>query len=565
MSRSHSLPNILRPRIPDTECPGAPRKKVKRALFSGDVRRDGVKRRLVFDGEGAGVATEAEAVGRQVVDGLVALSVRERARGCVEPRVCVCTDSEKALMCRETLSGSSVSTGRCPACHRGLAGQDTVGDGVGYTTYSDDEFIVTPYPGLRCKISVFSELSMPYLYESDDAGNYLVVYVPKSASFCDEYCEQIFGSGRPHLLGKGAFGEIWLSSDEKTALKAAGAKTYETVLTTWISGVVRAKAETSGGFAGSVYRGILAATGCCLKHNVTVSAALQSDMYKYMGWSVNGLDSYRRAFSELGDGLRFLSLRCGISHFDITPMNILVVPDATRRENIERAVLCDFSLSEPHPQYNGRCVVVFEETKTARMLSDSRYRLCDIYHPAFRPLVLQKLICADPCAVFPDGCASRYCVAELCALGNVAAFCLVRALDRRGVRNVQCSSENSLFRATARVCEALDAGNMDEYANACSILLTRQLAYAAALFDEEARGAADELAAFFRGVCDPASGDFRVIYAKSRYEVTGAYLEEGLRCATLSESGRYLLDNIKRTCLATRSEDLDADPSEIFR
>lgn len=441
---------------------------------------------------------------------------------------------------------------------------------TGARSWSDEQVIVSPFPGLKCYVTTFDNIREPELLETGSAC-YLPVYVPYSANFCDAYCRRRCEAGAA-LVGKGSFGQVWkLPGETRVALKAAGDSHDETVLTVWISGVVRSRARDAG-FAGdlgeSVYCNILTATGSCLKHNLVAFAALERDLYNYRGWHVKGLASYRRAFAGLGDGLRFLNLHCGIAHFDVTPMNILVRFDRANEWLLERAVICDFSLSQFHGEKNedGRCVVVFEETKTVRALQRSTYYLTDLYHPAFKPLPLQKLCSLSPRMQFPNPTAQRLCVADLCALGNVVAFCLVRVFDERGQPKVRITSEDALFGIARKTCDALSRHDIHEVANYCSLLITRQLAYAATIVGASGvEDAVRSLCAFFVKASDEEAPErFKSVYKKARREIDGSYMVRLLEAAADTEDGRYLIENVRATCLTVDLEGFDVDPHTLF-
>ncbi|UNW45321.1 M97 protein [Murid betaherpesvirus 1] len=536
---------------------------------------------------------------------------------------CACTPGERHLLCCELVSiGDSVSVARCPLCSLGISttylsrgccrgrskvtggdedeededeeensqdedrdeeeaaasasssgGLEWSDDSNSALSWSDESVIISPFPGLKCYVTTFEDIRQPVLLETGSA--YLPVYAPYDESFCRNRCLERGGDDDDErdatLIGKGSFGQVWRLSDKKTALKAAASESInETLLTVWISGVVRSRAQDAG-YRGelddSVYCNILVATGSCLRHNLVSFASFDRDLYNYRGWHYAGLASYRRAFSGIADALRFLNLRCGVGHFDVTPMNVLINYDRADDRQIARAVICDFSLSQCHTEgTTGHCVVVFQQTKTVRALPKSAYYLTDIYHPAFKPLMLQKLCAIEPRKQFPKPSANRFCVSDLCALGHVAAFCLVRVLDERGQLKVRSTSEDALFGVARKTCDALARHSVDEVANFCSLLITRQLAYTATLLgSDDMREPMARLCDYFETVSDKDAPDrFRSVYKRARREIDGSYMVRLLLAASETEDGRYLLDNIRATCLMVDSEDLDVDPYKIF-
>lgn len=562
-------------RIESDDVPRAPKKPPRRRALSeiASVSND-VKRRLVFDADNGTVCVD----NKESVEGdkeIVEISGDEGSEGtenaithCVH--TCVCTPSARHLLCCELVSlDDSVSVAKCPFCERGARSVPGSDDSFKPTTWSDENCIVSPFPGLKCYVSTFDSVKHPVLLET--GGKYLPVYAPRPSSFCKTRCH-MKDAASSVLLGKGSFGKVLRLRDDRTALKVSGGSIDETLLNVWISGVVRARAQDAG-FAGdfdeSVYCNILVATGSCLQHNLVSFAAFDRDMYNYRGWHFSGLPSYRRAFTGIADGLRFLNLRCGIAHFDITPMNFLINVDPSDDRHIERAVICDFSLSQYHGDdgnRDGRCVVVFEETKTVRALTKSTFYLTDIYHPAFKPLYLQKLCTMRPRMQFPNPTEKRLCVADLCALGNVVAFCLVRVLDERGQFKVRMTSEDALFSTARKTCDALARHCIDDIGNMCSLVIPRQLAYfATVLGSSEVEGTVSRLCDFFAAESDEEAPErFRIVYKRARGEIDGSYMIRLLQSALKTDDGRYLVENVRRTCLTLEDEDLDKDPYSLF-
>lgn len=583
----------------------APRKpRRKRPAVDGRVVSPKVRRKLVF-------GTEAEENGGEVGDekeereedddddGLLVPSLSSCSSSggsSVDTQIlsCGCTPESRHLLCCELVSlEGSVSVARCPLCYDGDADSSDDGERPGSvptpprspaaaslcasppcprkrnaTTSSDEHIIISPFVGLKCHMSTFENLKGPMLRESGGSG-YLPVYAPYDDLYCASNCCRRNATDGAVLIGKGSFGQVWRLGDGRTALKVGKETLDEALLTIWVSGVVRARALDAG-FVGevgdSVYCNILTATGSCLRHNVVSFPAFDRDLYNFRGWSFSALSSYRRAFTGLADALRFLNLQCGIAHFDVTPMNILAEIDPDDERRLRRAVICDYSLAQYNGPHDDRCVVVFQQTRTVRALQGSTYHLTDLYHPAFKPLVLQKLASIEPRSRFPQPSVRRFCVADLCALGSVVAFCLVRVLDDRGLCTVRATTENALFIIARKTCEALGRHDEDAVANWSSLLLTRQLAYVVSLLGvDEARDAVEHLCQFFAVNADNEVVDrFRRIYKRARQEINGSYVLRLLKEALATEDGRYLIENIRATCLSVRSEDLDVDPFSLF-
>lgn len=407
------------------------------------------------------------------------------------------------------------------------------------------------------------------MLREEEGSGYLPVYAPYDDLFCISNCCRRNVADGAVLIGKGSFGQVWKLGDGRTALKVGKDTLDEALLTIWVSGVVRAralKAGVVGEVRDSVYCNILTATGSCLRHNVVAFPVFDRDLYNFRGWDFSALPSYRRAFTGLAAGLRFLNLQCGVAHFDVTPMNVLVEVDPDDGRRLRRAVICDYSLAQYNGPHDDRCMVVFQQTRTVRALQSSTYYLTDLYHPAFKPLVLQKLSAIDPRGRFPRPTVRRFCVADLCALGGVVAFCLIRVLDDRGLGKIRATTENALFDIARKTCEALGRHDEDAVANWSSLLLTRQLAYAVSLLGvDEARDAVEHLCQFFATNADREAVDrFRCIYKRARHEINGSYALRLLKEALVTEDGRYLIENVRATCLSVRSEDLDVDPFSLF-
>ncbi|AAK57140.1 T97 [Tupaiid betaherpesvirus 1] len=488
---------------------------------------------------------------------------------------CTCTSLERALHCRELMRRSSAHR-YCPVCHheRLLSLPRTPGaesDGLrtpaapcSHTSGSNDQLIWTDQD-LYFQVSVFSGLTAPLLHETPATAGYLTVYVPRAERDCEEVCHSLESLGPERRVGRGAFGEIWLLRNGTQVAKKAD-RVAETVITTWISGMVRARAREPGSFGGSVFHQLLAATSCCLVHNLTVAAYFPLDLYHFKGWNVDGLASYRRAFTGLAEGIRFLNHECKVSHFDIAPTNILVVPSRTCPGVLEHAVLCDYSLSEPHSDFNRRCVVVFEQTKTARVLEDSRQRICECYHPAFRPVPLQRIVVINPHATFPVGARNRYSVAELCALGNVALFCLARLLDERGEDFVRYSCENALFRVAGSACRAMEADDLRSYSDRCLRILAHQLAYIHAVLGDMASGIVTRTQRYVQVQCDPIKmRGFQKAYAEAgRLMPVACYIKRSEEMMSTPD-GVALLEQLQKVFAVSSVEDLDVDAHTLFQ
>lgn len=426
---------------------------------------------------------------------------------------------------------------------------------------SVENVIVTQVDGLHCDGSIFKGITEPYLYQSPLSPRFLSVYVPHREELCAEFCERVCLLDKDHHLGKGAFGSVYAFCAKRVAAKVAH-RTRDMVLDAWISGVVRARSRDFGSRQSSIYNNLLIPSACCVRHRLTVSSVFDTDMFHYNGWSVAGVVSYKAAFFGLADGLRFLSLECGVSHFDVTPMNILVDVDRRCPWNIERAVLCDYSLSEPHPQHRGLCVVILEETRTARRLQPSRYRISECYHPAFRPLPLQLLAALNPRGNFDRRGSPQYCVAELAALGNVMNFCMARVLDQRGLGHVKSVGENMLFRTATMACTALERENAADYAQSCLLIVARQLAYAQHVLGEQLTSAqAVRVQRFVEARFSEAwARKFKAYLSEGCSLMSHAYVKKNLDITRTKAAGATLLAEMAKVARVCFEEDLNADP-----
>ncbi|AAM00735.1 tegument serine/threonine protein kinase [Panine betaherpesvirus 2] len=435
-----------------------------------------------------------------------------------------------------------------------------------HCTCSNEHVITTSIRGLTCDPRMFERLDHPELCEV--SLSYLLVYVPKDEDFCQKVCYAVDLSDESFRLGQGSFGEVW-PLDRQRVLKIAR-KHSETVLTVWMSGLIRTRAagdeQQPPSLAGTgVYRGLLTATGCCLLHNVTVHRRFHTDLFHHDHWKLACVDSYRRAFCTLADAIKFLNHRCRVCHFDITPMNVLIDVNPRNPSEIVRAALCDYSLSEPYPDCNDRCVAVFQETGTARRIPNCSHRLRECYHPAFRPMPLQKLVVCNPHARFPVSGLRRFCMAELAALGNVLGFCLMRLLDRRGLDEVRLGSEALLFKHAGAACRALENGKLQQCADACLLIMGAQISYHACLLGEHGDSLLPHALRFVDNkVSSCRVRAFRRFYTECSHVMLHEYVRKNLERLLATADGLYLYNAFRRATTITCEEDLDADCRQMF-
>lgn len=581
-------------------CPPAPKKTFPKRPQSPrqgrcDLAVSRAKRRLVFDDPVDGVTArdrdnvtppaqifletenppDAAPLSDLSPTGRIALDARARGESGEEDVVCACDPLERFLHCVEMMPTRADGRRYCPVCHKGrvrslpnsadLGSPSSMSEDVcQHTSGSSETTLLSHVPNLTCDVNRFKGLKHPMLYRTDDDKGFWPVYVPRDDGICKAVCDTLDNMHSGSLAGRGAFGEVWRTKDGMHAAKKSK-RLAEVMITVWLSGVVRSKAAELGSAGNNVHFNILPSIGCCVRHRVTTSVFFYSDMYHYQGWSPDGIASYRRAFFELAGGLRFLSFDCHVSHLDITPMNILVQTDPDFPYNIQKAVLCDYSLSEPHPPLSGKCVVVLQETMTAKVLPPSTFKLCESYHPAFRPIPLQRLVAANPQAVFPDGDTNRYCVAELCALANVAIFCLVRALDRRGVPKVMRIHEAMLFNAATAACNALEKGDMRAYAHSCLMILARQLSYAKLVLEEPSTSTVKKTCRFVDATFRQQwVEDFNASHVQSYQMMNRDMIRDNLTLVTLSTAGLQLIEALRVAVRVATENDLDVDPHTIF-
>ncbi|AEV80947.1 tegument serine/threonine protein kinase [Saimiriine betaherpesvirus 4] len=486
--------------------------------------------------------------------------------------------TERFLRCEERIEKSGRSSSEnmsCPICRRseelpltssvvysGSEDEAVEREECGHT-YSNEHRIVTSVRGLTCDPNVFCQLTAPQLYETTGASTHVVVYAPKSLDFCESVCQAVNLDDENRRLGQGSFGEIW-PLDQDRVVKIAK-RHSETILTVWISGMIRSRAGGVSDQGDGVFRGLLTSVGCCLLHNVTVSARFQTDMYHHDAWGLESLNSYGMAFKVLADAVRFLNHDCHVCHFDITPMNVLIDVNPQKPSEIVRVALCDYSLCEPYPALNRRCAVIFQETQSARILPSCRHRLRECYHPAFRPIPLQKLVTLNAHARFPIGSSQRFCAAEMTALTNVLMFCLARILDRRGFETVRAESEFLLFKHASAACRALDLGDVVECSKACLLILAAQASYLNYILGDVAVPAVCRLHRFVESRFDRR----QVAVFKRYYGECGKVMDHGNVRKNLDQMlntrcGLYLYDAVRRAGRFTSVEDLECDCRIIF-
>ncbi|AEV80451.1 tegument serine/threonine protein kinase [Cercopithecine betaherpesvirus 5] len=431
-----------------------------------------------------------------------------------------------------------------------------------HCTCSNEQVIATSIRGLVCDASLFSRITQPELCEM--AVTYLLVYVPKDEQFCQRVCYAVDMSDPHKRIGCGSFGEVW-PLDRHRVVKIAR-KHSETILSAYMSGLIRTRAGPCAEEMSGVYRGLLTATGCCLMHNITLHARFHTDLFHYEDWDLTSTVSYGRAFRHLADGVKFLNHTCKVCHFDISPMNVLINVNPHYPSEILHAVLCDYSLSEPHPICNDRCVVVFQETGTARRIPNCAHRVRECYHPAFRPLPLQKLMICNPHARFPDNHTQRrFCMIELAALGNVLAFCLVRLLDRRGIRDVQASIEALLFKHAATACRALENNRLTACSDACMLIMAAQLAYHAGLLGDEGLSIVNRTVTFVEAKMSSCRARaFRRYYHECLGSLPHDYVRKNLERLLTVPDGVYLYNSFRRSANISTEEDLDGDCRQLF-
>ncbi|AKI29753.1 tegument serine/threonine protein kinase [Mandrillus leucophaeus cytomegalovirus] len=431
-----------------------------------------------------------------------------------------------------------------------------------HCTCSNDQVITTSIRGLVCDASFFARITQPELCEM--AVTYLLVYVPKDQHFCQRVCYAVDMSDPQKRIGCGSFGEVW-PLDRHNVVKIAR-KHNETILSAYMSGLIRTRAGPLAEENTGVYHGLMTATGCCLMHNITLYTRFHIDLFHYEDWDLTSVTSYRRAFHHLADGIKFLNHTCKVCHFDISPMNVLINVNPHYPSEILHAVLCDYSLSEPYPVCNDRCVVVFQETGTARRIPNCTHRVRECYHPAFRPLPLQKLMISNPHARFPDNSMlRRFCMAELAALGNVLGFCLVRLLDRRGIREVQGGPEMMLFKHASTACRALEHNRLTACSDACMLIMAAQLAYHACLLGNDGLSIVNRTVNFVESKLSSCRvRAFRRYYHECLGAVPHDYVRKNLERLLAVPDGVYLYTSFRRTANISSEEDLDGDCRQVF-
>ncbi|QQL11322.1 Rh132 [macacine betaherpesvirus 3] len=431
-----------------------------------------------------------------------------------------------------------------------------------HCTCSNEHVIATSIKGLVCDASLFSRMTQPELCEM--AVTYLLVYVPKDENFCKRVCYSVDMTDASRRIGCGSFGEIW-PIDRRRVVKIARKHT-ETILSAYMSGLIRTKAGPEAEEMPGVYHGLLTATGCCLMHNLTVYQRFHSDLFHFENWDLTSVPSYRRAFHHLANAIKFLNHTCKVCHFDISPMNVLINVNPHYHSEILHVALCDYSLSEPYPVCNDRCVVVFQETGTARRIPNCTHRLRECYHPAFRPLPLQKLMICNPHARFPvSNSPRRFCMIELAALGNVLAFCLVRLLDRRGIEGVHNGPESLLFKHAATACHALENNRLTACSDACLLIMAAQLSYHAGLLGDDGLAVVSQTVGFVEAKMSSCRvRAFRRYYHECLGALPFDYVRKNLERLLAMADGVYLYNSFRLAANISTEEDLDGDCRQLF-
>nr|WNA13462.1 tegument serine/threonine protein kinase [Cytomegalovirus humanbeta5] len=581
--------NLRRPVVPSTSSRGSVasgdgyhglRCRETSAMWSFEYDRDGdvtsVRRALFTGGSDPSDSVSGVRGGRKrpLRPPLVSLARTPLCRRRVGGVDAVLEENDVELRAESQDSAVASGPGRIPQPLSGSSGEEsataveadsTSHDDV-HCTCSNDQIITTSIRGLTCDPRMFLRLTHPELCEL--SISYLLVYVPKEDDFCHKICYAVDMSDESYRLGQGSFGEVW-PLDRYRVVKVAR-KHSETVLTVWMSGLIRTRAageqQQPPSLVGTgVHRGLLTATGCCLLHNVTVHRRFHTDMFHHDQWKLACIDSYRRAFCTLADAIKFLNHQCRVCHFDITPMNVLIDVNPHNPSEIVRAALCDYSLSEPYPDYNERCVAVFQETGTARRIPNCSHRLRECYHPAFRPMPLQKLLICDPHARFPVAGLRRYCMSELSALGNVLGFCLMRLLDRRGLDEVRMGTEALLFKHAGAACRALENGKLTHCSDACLLILAAQMSYGACLLGEHGAALVSHTLRFVEAKMSSCRvRAFRRFYHECSQTMLHEYVRKNVERLLATSDGLYLYNAFRRTTSIICEEDLDGDCRQLF-
>jgi len=414
------------------------------------------------------------------------------------------------------------------------------------------------YPVL-CNLGIFERIHSPFLFSIHiDTQSFSVVYVPHKESSCSQFCEPEKNMAR--ILGSGSYGMVYDLNN--VAIKASD--DLESCISSYVSGVVRAKAGAQLTSRECVFKSLLICNSVCLNHKISLSKTYDTDLYKFTDWKLENVENYYSIFCNLAEAVRFLNMVCKINHCDISLANILI---HHKEGIILEAVLADYSLAEVHPQYNGKCGILRQFDHRIQIVPKSYNKLCDMFNPGFRPMIAHKIILVEVYAEFDGkGNPVRHCNLDLCALAQVFLLCVIRMLDERGCREAQKYYENRLFTYSNEACTLNPIKYPLEYKDACCKVLAEHLVLFGILFYREVVDVFENLYDFLH-----ASGDLSVrdlleeTYVNDSRDVRRQPIRYRHAQLQRHEIGQILLNDLQQLLSIITISDLEKDPYSVFR
>lgn len=470
---------------------------------------------------------------------------------------CSCGSLTK-LMCTELLSSIEKKKGLCPGCNKYKRQPRKRKHEVLKSPIKEQFYMTHENTNLICDSQLFSEIAAPFAFETKTPTDetFSVVYVPHSHMQCAQYCNM---EKKADIIGSGAYGKVY--SMKNLAIKKSD--DTETRIGAFVSGCVRTNAGADSRSFNCIYHNLLIPHVICFQHNTALIDLYDTDLYRFQNWNVKNIQNYYKIFCGLADGLRFLNLQCKISHLDVSLMNILLNYD---EDVIFSAVLTDYSLSEIHPKYNRSCAIAREYDKKIQLIQAGNNKLCDMYHPAYKPILAQKMIALNIYSSFDNSSNPvRHCNFEFGALGYVILFCLVRMLDERGCYAAKVNYENRLFTAANAMCKLSPLENPKEYREACCKLLGEQIVLVGLILHKNVTDIYENVYDFldnFVGVemCQL----FDSVYLDGSRQSVRHPIRKKYKFLMSHEYGQRLIKDLTDIFSVVSFSDLDRDPSRIL-
>ncbi|APZ76298.1 tegument serine/threonine kinase [Murid herpesvirus 3] len=453
------------------------------------------------------------------------------------PNIEYCKCEGVELMCTESLTEEEIIRGICPVCK--LINPQLK---KGIPTYEE-------FPG---------ELKSPTLLGIyHDHVKYNVVYLPSNDSLCSNFC-----SVRPatyNILGHGRYGHIYRSGSY--AIKKT--KIEEIEITGFISGVIRNLSKFTFEFNEYDSMGLLIPNSICVEHNNLIYRLYRCDLHEFTDWQMKYIDNYYDFFCKIANGLRFLNMKCGISHLDVNAKNIFINHDSGY---IISGVLGDYSLAEVHPQYQSTSCIAIPRFKTLNRLSAQNNKICEMYNPTMRPIVIQKDVMVNVNAEFNGmGRPVRHCNLDLCALGNTVVMMLFRLLCEGGIHAAKVLFDNKLFGVGNDACLYHPIYAPESYRASCCRIVAYQLLFNGIFFPrdliENYEHVLDHLT---ESKCADLINLFQSMFLCQMPFVIRQPIRRKLEEFKKTNGGKKFISSLYELQSVLRSEDLEKDPYRVF-